>query len=145
MSRQATVLIADEIYYNLHGKAILQGIYNADLAIPGEQITAPQLIFFFIIEADLSNPFQSLVVEITLPGGEPIRQSVFVPPPQFVTAQAHTQPGRTRWHLRHPVLIPTPVLRPGRIEVKIIHESGEIEVGAPWIVGPPNAVPSKPS
>lgn len=128
------LLVADEIFYNLHGKAVLQGIYHTDLTIPGEQITAPQLIFFFVIETDLSNPFHSIQVEVTLPGAEPVRQPVLIPPPQFITAQANSQPERTRFYLRHPLLIQTPTLRAGRIEAKVIHEAGEIIVGAPWIL-----------
>lgn len=134
--RQAAVLVADEIYFNLHGKAILQGIYNTDMLIASDETRAPQLVFYFMIETDLSEPFQSLSVQITLPGNDPIRQPVFVPPPQFLAAQVQANPARSRWYTRHPVLIPAPVLRPGRIEAKVIHESGEIIVVTPWIVNP---------
>jgi hypothetical protein len=135
-SRQAMVLVADEIYFNLHGKAILQGVYNSDLVINSDEMKAPQLVFYFSIETDLSEPFQSLGIEITFPGSEPIKQPVLVPPPQFLTAQVQANPTRSRWYTRHPVLIPAPVLRPGRIEVKVIHESGEIKLIAPWIINP---------
>src|SRR5271154_3702764 len=95
MPRQATVIIADEIYYNLHGKAILQGMYNSDLVIPADPSTAPQLLFFFIIETDISDPFQSLSVEVTLPEAAPIPNFVMVPPTQWVETQAKTHPERT--------------------------------------------------
>src|SRR5271165_6847267 len=101
--RQAMVLVADEVFFNLNGKAVLQGIYNSDLVIIDEEIKAPQLILYFMIETDLSEPFQSLAIEITLPGSAPIRQPVFVPPPQFLAMQLQAHPERTRWYTRHPV------------------------------------------
>jgi hypothetical protein len=131
MARQATLLVADEIFYNLSGKAILQGIYHADIAIPSEQSVAPQLLFFFIAEADMSDPFQSFSVEVTFPGSDPVRQSVALFPPALLAAQ---NVGRNRLFYKHPLLVPTPTLRPGRIEAKVIHEKGEIIVGAPWII-----------
>lgn len=133
-TRQAMVLVADEVYFNLHGKAILQGIYNSDLVITAEEVKTPQLVFYFTIETDVSDPFQQLSIEITFPGSDPIRQLVSVPPPQILELQGKADPTRSRWYTKHPVLVPAPVLRPGRIEVKVIHESGEIRVMAPWIV-----------
>jgi hypothetical protein len=132
-ARQAMVLVADEILYNLHGKAILQGIYHSDLGIATNPSRAPQLIFFFMIETDMTEPFQSLQIEVTLPGGESVRALVPVPPPAFITAQTKTQTERTRFYVRHPLLIPAPVLRPGNIRSRIIHESGEIVIDGPWI------------
>ncbi|MGB7019021.1 MAG: hypothetical protein WBD80_07475 [Xanthobacteraceae bacterium] len=130
--RQAAVLIADEIFYNLQGKAILQGIYHSDLIIPTDPTLAPQLLFFFIIETDVSEPFHSLNVQVTLPGNPPVSNVVFVPPPQLITP--HIQPGRTRFYFKHPLLILSPKLRPGKIEAKVIHETGEIPVSTQWIV-----------
>ncbi len=129
------LLVADEIYYNLHGKAILQGIYSGDLGIPTDPSPAPQLLFFFMMETDLTDPFKSLAVEVTLPGSPPVRNQVFVTFP--VPLAAHE--GRSRLFYRHPLLIQRPMLRPGRIEAKVIHESGEIIVGAPWIALPPTS------
>ena len=132
--RLAALIIADEVYYNLHGKAILQGIYNTDLIIPVEPTQAPQLIFYFIIETDISEPFESLKVEVTLPGSAPHSSFVLVPPPQFLRTQAETQKDRSRWYTRFPLLIPAPQLRPGKIEARVIHEKGEIPVTTHWIV-----------
>ena len=142
MSRQATLLVADEIYYNLHGKAILQGIYSNDLVIPQDPATTAQLLFYFIIETDIAEPFQSLFVEITLPGAPPVRNLVFLTPPQIVTAQAQMfNPPRTKYTARHPLLIQSPILRPGRIEAKVIHETGEIVLTSPWItINPPSPI-----
>jgi hypothetical protein len=126
MARQATLLVADEIYYNLHGKAILQGIYHTDLIIPINPTTVPQLIFYFMMETDAADAFRSLAVEVKLPESTPVRHQVFVtfPVPPFE--------GRKVFY-RHPLLVQGPTLRPGRIEAKVIHEEGEILVGAPWI------------
>jgi hypothetical protein len=143
MARQASLLVADEIYYNLYGKAILQGIYSGDLTIPVDPSASPQLIFYFMMEADIAEPFKSLAVEVTLPGNQPIRNFVPVMPPEFIKS---VSAGRTRAYYRHPLLLQAPVLHPGKIEAKIIHESGEIEVIAPWIaLNPALATPPKPS
>jgi hypothetical protein len=130
MARQASLLVADEIFYNLHGKAVLQGIYNADLVLNAQSAVVPQLIFFFMAESDLNDPFRSVVVEVTLPGNEPIRQQV----PIALPLQTSAPPGRTKIFVKWPLLIGGPTLRPGHIEAKFIHEGGEIIVGAPWIV-----------
>jgi hypothetical protein len=129
--RHASLLVADEIYFNLYGKAILQGIYNHDLGIAVNPSTAPQLVFFFIAETDLSDPFQSFSIEVTLPGSDPLRNEVALLPNAIVAA---SNPGRTRLMYRHPLLVPAPVLRPGQIKAKLIHEKGEMNITAPWIV-----------
>jgi hypothetical protein len=141
-ARQASLLVADEIFYNLQGKAILQGIYHADLSISADPSTGTQLLFFIMAETDASDPFESFAVEITLPGSAPFRQEVPVVPPPIIIAAS---PGRTRFYIRHPVLMLAPILRPGRIEAKVIHEKGEIQVTAPWIQFNPPAQPTKPS
>lgn len=140
MARQVSLLVADEIYYNLYGKAILQGVYHGDLTIPADSSTSPQLIFYFMAETDLADPFRSLVVEVTLPGSQPVRNVVGLIPPEVLQNVSRE---RTRAYYRHPLLVQSPVLRPGKIEAKLIHESGEIIVGAPWIVlNPPAPQPS---
>lgn len=133
MARQAQLLVADEIYFNLWGKALLHGIYHGDLVINGETSQAPQLVFFFMLETDLSDPFRNLQVEVKLPGNDPIRVPVLI---TYPAPPSTIQQGRTRLFYRHPLLIPQPMLRLGRIEAKAIHESGEIEIGAPWISNP---------
>lgn len=129
--RHATLLVADEIYYNLHGKAILQGIYHGDLTIPTNPSISPQLIFYFMAETDIADPFRSLTAEVTLPGNPPVRNPVALIPPEIF---ANVDKSRTRAYYRHPFLVQSPMLRPGKIEAKLIHENGEIAVGAPWIV-----------
>jgi len=127
-SRLVSVLVADEIYYNLNGKAIIQGIYNSDLSILHDPTPAPQLVFYFMAETDLSEPFRSLRAEIKLPGAEPISGSIPVMWPIPAVPS-----DRTRMFVRWPVLAPNPILRPGRIEAKLVHESGELIATAPWI------------
>jgi hypothetical protein len=131
MARQASLMVADEIYYNLQGKAILQGLYHADLTIPSEPAFAPQLIFYFMAETDVDEPFKVLHAEVTLPGNQPVRNFVNVIPPELFKS---VPPGRTRAYYRHPLLVTGPILRSGKIEAKLIHEKGELIVGAPWIV-----------
>ena len=127
------MLVADEIYFNLHGKAILQGIYHGDLLIPTVPSSAPQLLFYFMMETEVTDPFRSLTVEVKLPDIPPIRNQVLVTFP----IPPSTHEGRTRLFYRHPLLVQAPTLRPGRIEAKVIHDSGEIAVGAPWITTTP--------
>jgi hypothetical protein len=131
--RQASLLVADEIYFNLYGKATLQGIYQTDLGIAVDPSQISQLVFFFWIETDVSDPFHSLAVEVVLPGSDAIRNQVVIFPPDFTAAAAAATPGRTRLVYRHPLLVPGPTLRPGKIAAKVIHEKGEIAVTAPWI------------
>ncbi|HVB90206.1 MAG TPA: hypothetical protein VND97_08410 [Beijerinckiaceae bacterium] len=129
MARQAMLLVADEIYYNLHGKAILQGIYHAELTIRSESLLAPQLIFFFLVETDNDDPFMFLRLHVALPGESPVLM-------QIPTTPVHISPGVkeiSKQFIRWPLLVQAPILRPGRIEAKVIHDKGEIVVGAPWI------------
>jgi hypothetical protein len=136
MSRQAMLLVADEIFYNLVGKAVLQGIYHTDLIIPLEESPIGQLLFYFFMDTSLDDPFRSLAVEVTLPGSPAVQNTV---PVVFPIPPAMIQADRTRLYYRHPMLIQAPTLRPGRISAKVIHENGEIIVGAPWIVLTPAA------
>jgi hypothetical protein len=86
-------------------------------------------------ESDITDPFQSLMLEVTLPGSDPVRQPV----PIFPNIVAASNPGRSRFFYRQPLLIPGPTLRAGHIEAKVIHEKGEIVVGSPWIILHPSA------
>jgi hypothetical protein len=126
--RHASVLICDELLFSLTGKFNLLGNYTGDIAIPSDPNTALQLVFYFIVETDVSDPFQLLTFQVTLPKSEPVVQVVPVPP------LLPPPPDRPRWTLRWPLLIPQPVLRPGKIEAKVIHEKGELIAGTPWIV-----------
>ena len=48
------------------------------------------------------------------------------------------------WCLKYPLLFTTPILRPGPVEAKVIHEKGEISTAAPFIVLRPIPVPKLP-
>jgi hypothetical protein len=134
--RHASVFICDELLFSLTGKFNLFGNYTGDITIPADPTPVTQLIFYFIVETDVTNPFQSLTLQVTLPDSIPIVQPIPVLP------QVAIQQGRPRWTIRWPLLIPQPSLRPGRIEAKAIHESGELIAGTPWIVlGGQQAIP----
>jgi hypothetical protein len=127
--RMASVLVADEIYYNLQGKVILQGVYINDIVIASDPSALAQLIFFFTAETDLTDPFRSLQVQVTLPGNAPISTHVPLPPPAYNALST-----RTRFAAKWPLLVPTPLLRAGQIVAKVIHERGELVATTPWIV-----------
>jgi hypothetical protein len=126
--RQATVLICDEILISLTGKFTLLGNYTGDISIPTAPTVVPQLVFYFVIESDITDVYRSLSLQVTLPETSPTVQLIPVIP------HIPAQPGRSRWTMRWPLLIPQPSLSPGPIEAKVIHENGELIAGAPWIV-----------
>ena len=136
MARQAMLLVADEIFFNLTGKAILNGIYTGNLLIGPATGFVPQLVFFFMVETDLSDPFRSLQAEVTFPESAPITSTVPVTWPIPLSPV-----DRTKFSVRWPMLLQNLTLRPGKINAKLIHESGEIIVSAPWIVS--NAPPAE--
>jgi hypothetical protein len=127
--RQATMLVADDLLVALNGKLHFSGIYPGDIAIPADPTIVSQLVFYFMVETDLKEPLQSLALEISLPQSEPIRlPGPAIQPPTVIL------PGRTRQFYRWPQLVQSVFLRPGKIQAKLIHESGEIIVGGPWVV-----------
>jgi hypothetical protein len=126
--RQATVLVCDELLISVTGKFTLLGNYTGDISIPTVPTIVPQLVFYFIIESDINDVYRSLSLQVALPKSPPIVQ------PLPIILQTPTQPDRSRWTMRWPLLVSQPTLNPGRIETKVIHESGEIVAGTPWIV-----------
>jgi hypothetical protein len=125
---KAAFCICDETLISLNGKFNAVGIYVSDIAIPVAPSTVSQLAFLFHIEFSLADPCRSLTVEIILPGEEPRRMPV-----PFKLAEPIPK-NRTRFNIRWPFLIQLPVLRPGRIEAKVIHDKGQIIAGYQWIV-----------
>jgi hypothetical protein len=128
ISRHASVFVCDELLVSLSGKFNILGNFTGDISIPADPTPVAQLVFLFIIEADANDPFRSLAMQVTLPGSAPVTQQV------PVIAQVPVLPGRPRWTMRWPLLINQPILRPGRVEAKVIHENGELIAGTPWIV-----------
>jgi hypothetical protein len=86
-----------------------------------------QLVFLFIVETEIDDPFERIQLQITLPGQA--TATLDVP----VTPMGQPPPGRTRWFTKFPFLLQQPALRPGRIEAKVVHEKGEIPTAVPWI------------
>lgn len=129
MARNVSVLVCDEVLFNLGGKAFLQGVYTGDILIAADPSTVPQLVFYFTVDTELSEPFTTLTAEISLPEAVPTRISIPIFP-----FPMQPLPGRTKRIIRWPVVVPFPVLRAGRISIKIIHEAGELPVNGPWIV-----------
>ena len=126
-ARRASILVADDILFSLGGKAYLQGVYLNDISIPADQVVAPQLVFMFLFETEIENRFSSITLEVTLPGNDAVKAPVPIAP------TAITHPDRTHISYRLPMLLQAPILRPGRIEARIIHEGGEIIGNAIWI------------
>lgn len=131
-TRRASLLVADEILYSLGGKVYLQGMYLNDISINADQVVAPQLVFMFIFETEIENSFTSITLEITLPGSEAVKAPITIAQPVI--------PHQDRTHImyRLPLLLSAPILRPGRIEARIIHDRGEILANAIWITKAPH-------
>lgn len=128
VDRHAILIVADDVQVGITGKITIRGLYTGNIAIPADPSTVPQLVFLFIIETDVRDPFMSMTLEITLPGDAPRQLPVVVMPlPQLVSQEY------TRYTLRVPFSLLFPLLRPGHIEAKVIHDKGEIVVGTPWI------------
>jgi hypothetical protein len=126
--------------WSLTGKANLFGIYAQDIVIPVPEVTVGQLVFFFIAETDIGDPFKSLSFRIQFPG-EPYMDSPSLPlPPQFLEAPE----GRTKMFARQAILTQNKVLRPGRILTTVIHEGGEIDAGGIWVVQQSSPQPQSP-
>ena len=128
--RTACLLVADELHYSLNGKMHVFGIYTGDIGINADPTFVNQIVFLFIIEASPDDPFRKLELYIELPQGE--KRIMQLPVPEF----RPTKGDERRWSLRYPILIQNAFLRPGQIEAKVIHESGEIPVSAPYIALP---------
>lgn len=135
IERTAHVILCDDLRVEITGKYMLVGMYTGSLAIPNDEVMAPQLVFLFLISTAVEDPFQSLVCEITLPGAEPFR---FSAPTAYQANPEFIQQGARRIIHRIPVVMQQPVLRPGKTMGKVIHEKGEIEpIGLPFIVKAP--------
>jgi hypothetical protein len=127
-NRQATVLVADDWVTALSGKVTISGVYGTDMSIPVDPFMASQLVFAFVIETSPEDPYQSIEIRVTLPGGD--TRSLHLPVGKFISGEAD----KKRWCLKYPLLFRNPVLRPGPIEAKVIHEKGEIITAAPFVI-----------
>jgi hypothetical protein len=134
-TRQATVLVADEVTYTLNGKLNVFGIYTNDIHIPVEPSYTTQLVFLFIIETSPDDPYQKLELHVELPGGDSRHLPLGLS--QFELGRSDQR----RWCLKYPLLFNNPILRPGPIDARVIHEHGEISTAAPFIVLAPRTAP----
>jgi hypothetical protein len=129
--RRATFLMCDDLSVALNGKFTLFGMYPADIVIPGEQAQLGQLVVFVEAETLIERPFKSLAILVKLPGEAE---------PKVLDASAALQQmpplvaGRAVMRVRVPFLIPQPLLKPGAIEVTVVHEEGALPAGKQWVI-----------
>ena len=109
MSRQASVMTADEALLSVSGKLNVIGIYTTDIHITTDPTIANQLVFVFQIETEPNDLFQQITLRVELPGGDS-RQ-------QMLTLQTFRDglADKIRWSLKFPLLFQNPILKPGPI------------------------------
>jgi len=128
MARVATVLACQDVRLEYDGKLTVVGVFTTNIGVPAP-MSIPQMWFLVNIEGDLSEQLESLSLHIHLPGvEEPVIHDV----PDIVAPR--TIEGQTRWRHLLPLQITNMTLNPGRIRFRLIHDKGEIETGAGWIV-----------
>lgn len=125
--RKATFFVCDETLVALNGKLTIGGMYTGDIGIAEAEVRLNQLIIFVQIETPAEKPFQRLSINISFPGEEKPRTidglRGLSPPP-----------GHDTIVMKRPVLFQQVALRPGPIEVRVVHEEGEIFAGAQWVI-----------
>jgi hypothetical protein len=122
------IIVSDDLTRGITGKMNILGAYTSDIGISVDPTHISQLVFVFIIETSPDDPYKRLEVRVELPGGSAAGM-------QISLDTLILSPGdKRRWTLRYPLLFPFPVLRPGPIEAKVIHEKGEISTAAPVII-----------
>jgi hypothetical protein len=127
MPIQATLLISDDLLFSMQGKMTIVGAYAADINIVSDETPIQQLVCLFTVELDADNAPSVVGFEVTFPGEEPRKLSLPLGG-QLGTAD------RKQVIMRVPLQISNAVLRPGRIGAKVIYDSHELSVGAPWVV-----------
>ena len=129
--RRAFFLVCDDLLMALNGKITIVGAYSNDIIIASDPFTIGQLVFWFQIETPIAKPLQTLELQVSLPGDEtPRRLDV----PQSILSPISAAAGRTKITYRWPFLLAPVQLRPGPIELKLIHEEGVMDVGVQWVV-----------
>lgn len=125
--RLASMFICDDLLVALNGKFTVSGLYTGDIGISSEQVNLAQLVVVFHVETDVTKPFRRLALHVSFPG-ELARIQEMQGNPLFPMPI-----DRSRVTFRMPFLIAQPVLRPGPIEAKVLHEDGELPAGVQWI------------
>jgi hypothetical protein len=128
--RKASAFVCDEALFSLSGKITISGMYTQDIVISSNEQQITQLVFLFTVETPKSEPFKSLTMKVVFPGSDPIE----APALTAINPPASTDPRRKQITYRLPLLIPQPVLRPGRIVASVVHEDGEMEAAGFWVV-----------
>jgi hypothetical protein len=131
--RMATFFICDDVLVSMTGKLTILGMYGNELIIPSEQFTLNQLVIMFQMEARINNPFKKIALKVSLPGED--RPRIIEVPQPLPTTPPFGYIANEKVKLKWPVLLSNIVLRPGAIELKVIHEEGEIDAGrAPILI-----------
>jgi hypothetical protein len=133
MSVLASVIVAEDLLTSLSGKANINNVFTNDILIPGELLT--QLVFIFKVEGEQSDLPRNFRYEVQLPG-EAI-QILERPVPEGWRVPEE----REKWVVFQPFLVGPLMLRPGKIEVRIIMGEKTIHLAAPWINLFPTASP----
>jgi hypothetical protein len=127
--RKAAFLVCDDVLVSLNGKYFFNGVYTGDIVIPSSELQVSQLVVVFMFSTPIAKPFKTLKLQVRLPGEQD---------PRLLDASASLgaplPSGRTLQQFRIPFHIASPILRPGVIEMKILHEEGETLAGRQWIV-----------
>jgi len=126
--RTASVIVCDEILFSLTGKGFLQGVYTSDITIPSTELIVAQLVFFFSVETAKENPFKKIILKVTPPKTPATELEV-----PLATIPQIFNPNRPKMIVRVPMIIQQVVLRPGKIETKVITEGDELDAGGIWI------------
>jgi hypothetical protein len=129
--RRGFFLICDDLQVALNGKFTIYGAYTSDIIIPADPIHINQLVVVFYVETPITKPFKRLVLQVSVPGESTPRQLDATPTLQMPPS-APLQ--RTTIAYRLPFLLQSVLLHPGPIEMKVLHEEGELEVGKQWVV-----------
>jgi|GEM_PF-3869908 len=129
MTRQASLVVCDELYFNMTGKLTVQGMYTGDIFISGAEAATTQLVFLFILDCDIAERPNIIRLQVTLPGDLP-RESI---PPLALTTTTPVLTDRSKLTYKLPFLYALPTLRVGRISAKVIFDQEEVSVVAPWI------------
>jgi len=128
MTRQASLITADDTTLSITGKLNITGVYATDISIPTDPMIASQLVFIFIVETDPDDIYQKLDLRVDLPGGD------FRQVPVNLTALRIGEADKIRWSLKSPLLFQNAILKPGPIIATAIHEKGVLQPAAPFIV-----------
>ena len=131
----ASVIVCDDIRIEITGKLVLVGVYPGNLSIPQDNMQIPQLQFFFSADFPLDDVPKRLSFEVTLPGQETQKSEMDLAAPI-------AEPHHTRWQIRHVLGIAGPVLKTGKVDIRVVADGNECPISSPWVVLAPAAEPT---